>query len=81
MLALHLCEMRNIYARMLLKGGTAEKEGEKERERAPHTHIFRGFGRMYERDVYSAAAQPSRHNSGDKNNSDAFPCPFDVQRL
>ena len=28
MLALHLCEMRNIYARMLLKGGTAEKEGE-----------------------------------------------------
>ena len=62
LLALHLCEMRNIYARMLLKGGTAEKEGE--RERAPHTHIFRGFGRMYERDVYSAATQPSRHNSG-----------------
>ena len=40
LLALHLCEMRNIYARMLLKGGTAEKEGERGKERAPHTLTY-----------------------------------------
>ena len=84
LLALHLCEMRNIYARMLLKGGTAEKErggrgSERERERKePHTLTYSVALAECMKGMFTppAPAPPSpSYNSRDKKYSGSFSRP------